>query len=131
MQGQCDWSVVLPLYFGGVAWTLVYDTLYAHQDKLDDVKVGVKSTALLFGEQHTVPILSGFALAAIAGFGLAGYQAQLSLPFYAGLSMTATHLLWQVQTADLSDPKNLQRRFGSNKWLGGILFGSIVAGKWF
>ena len=41
IQGACDWPVVLPLYFGGVFWTLVYDTIYAHQDKADDVKVGI------------------------------------------------------------------------------------------
>ena len=47
--GACDWSVCLPLYGAGVAWTLVYDTIYAHQDKRDDAAIGVKSTALLFG----------------------------------------------------------------------------------
>ena len=63
VHGACDWPVVLPLYAGGVCWTLVYDTIYAHQDKLDDVRAGVKSTALLFG-QDTRPWLSVFAAAA-------------------------------------------------------------------
>ena len=44
--GSADWSVVAPLYFGAALWTLFYDTIYAHQDMRDDVKAGVKSTAL-------------------------------------------------------------------------------------
>ncbi|RLN65076.1 hypothetical protein BBJ29_008293 [Phytophthora kernoviae] len=71
VHGSCEWPVVLPLYAGGVAWTLVYDTLYAHQDKKDDIKIGVRSTALLFGDK-TKPILNMFSAAAIAGFGTAG-----------------------------------------------------------
>ena len=46
VQGACDWQVVLPLYFGGVCWTLVYDTIYAHQDKADDIKVRRQGLAL-------------------------------------------------------------------------------------
>lgn len=42
--------MAVPLYLGGVAWTLHYDTIYAHQDKADDLLVGVKSTALTFGD---------------------------------------------------------------------------------
>ena len=57
VRGACDWTVVLPLYFGGVAWTLVYDTIYAHQDKKDDVLAGIKSTALTFGKHN---FLCGF-----------------------------------------------------------------------
>ncbi|KYO42726.1 4-hydroxybenzoate polyprenyltransferase, mitochondrial [Alligator mississippiensis] len=59
IKGSCDWSVCLPLYFSGVMWTLIYDTIYAHQDKRDDVVIGVKSTALRFKED-TKQWLSGF-----------------------------------------------------------------------
>jgi 4-hydroxybenzoate polyprenyltransferase len=47
-RGELDWSVVGPLYASGVAWTLVYDTIYAHQDVKDDARLGVHSTALHF-----------------------------------------------------------------------------------
>ena len=49
---SCDWSVVLPLYSAGVSWTMIYDTWYAHQDKEDDKKLGLKSTAIAWGKQH-------------------------------------------------------------------------------
>ena len=44
VHGSCDWAVVAPLYLGGICWTLVYDTIYAHQDKKDDVQVCVRTT---------------------------------------------------------------------------------------
>lgn len=128
VHGACDWSVVLPLYAGGVSWTLVYDTLYAHQDKKDDVQIGVKSTALLFGE-NTKPILNAFSAATIAGLAAAGASAGMHWPFYAGLLGGAGHLAWQVNTAKLDDPINLQKRFSSNKWFGALMFVSIVADK--
>jgi 4-hydroxybenzoate polyprenyltransferase len=60
VHGDVDWAVVAPLYAACVSWTMVYDTIYAHQDKMDDVRVGVKSTALLFG--HNTPlVLNGFS----------------------------------------------------------------------
>lgn len=128
VQGSCAWPVVLPLYAGGIAWTLVYDTLYAHQDKNDDRQIGVKSTALLFAD-NTKPILNAFAVATVAGIGTAGYAVDLAWPFYAGLAGSAAHLAWQINTAQLDNPINLQERFGSNKWLGALIFSSIVAGK--
>ncbi|KAK1947492.1 4-hydroxybenzoate polyprenyltransferase [Phytophthora citrophthora] len=128
VHGSCEWPVVLPLYAGGVAWTLVYDTLYAHQDKKDDIKIGVRSTALLFGD-NTKPVLNFFSAATIAGFGTAGYMAGLDWPFFLGLTGGAAHLAWQVNTAKLDDPINLQARFASNKWFGALMFASVVAGN--
>ena len=49
MHGSCAWPVVLPLYTAALSWTVVYDTLYAHQDKHDDARLGLRSTALTFG----------------------------------------------------------------------------------
>ena len=76
VRGGLDLSVVLPLYLSGVCWTLVYDTIYAHQDKTDDTKVGVKSTALRFGDD-TRWWLTGFSTAYVTGMSLAGYNAAL------------------------------------------------------
>lgn len=49
-MGSLDWRVVAPLYGAGICWTLVYDTIYAHQDAADDARVGIRSTALRFGD---------------------------------------------------------------------------------
>lgn len=61
MSGLIDWSVVLPVYFAGVCWTMIYDTIYAHMDKTDDVKINVKSTAIYFDE-HTKWALAFFSI---------------------------------------------------------------------
>jgi 4-hydroxybenzoate polyprenyltransferase len=76
VRGGLDLSVVVPLYLSGVCWTLVYDTIYAHQDKDDDTKVGVKSTALRFGND-TQTWLTGFSTACVTGLTLAGSNAGL------------------------------------------------------
>jgi 4-hydroxybenzoate polyprenyltransferase len=89
VAGAVDWTVVAPLYMGSIFWTLIYDTIYAHQDKRDDVKAGVKSTALLFGEQ-TKPILSAFSCATI---GLFGYSASQAVAPVSAASRTVGDLL--------------------------------------
>jgi 4-hydroxybenzoate polyprenyltransferase len=131
VRGEVDWSVVGPLYASGVSWTLVYDTLYAHQDKKDDAKLGLKSTALTFGE-NTKPILSALAAATWAGWMAAGYNCGFGIEtpyYYVGCSVAAAHLLWQVQSADLSNAENLAYRFRSNNLVGWIIFGSCALGN--
>lgn len=128
-HGSLDLQSVLPLYGGGVAWTLVYDTLYAHQDKDDDAKLGLRSTALHFGE-NTKPILLGFSTLATGSWMLAGYNLGYVEPYYyIGCGAAGAHLLWQVTTADLDNPKNLAERFKSNTSVGAIMFASCIAGN--
>lgn len=128
VHGSLDPHVVLPLYASGVTWTLLYDTVYAHQDKEDDVDAGVRSTALLFGDD-TKRYLTGFGGASAVGLCAAGAAAGLGWPFYAGVGAAATHLAWQVATVDLDDREDCAAKFKSNSVYGGIVFASIVAGK--
>eukprot|EP00884_Botryococcus_braunii_P016201 jgi/Botrbrau1/3264/Bobra.174_1s0035.1 len=128
VQGSCDWSVVLPLYIGGVFWTLVYDTIYAHQDKVDDRSVGIKSTALHFGDQ-TKLWLAGFAGAHMACLAASGSAADLGWPFLVGLGLGGLQLAWQIRTVDLDSPRDCMAKFVSNKWYGALLFAGIVGGR--
>lgn len=61
IRGSCEWPVVMPLYASALCWTLIYDTIYAHMDKADDTRAGVRSTALYFSH-NTKPILFGVML---------------------------------------------------------------------
>lgn len=124
-----SWEHVLPLYGAGVCWTLVYDTLYGHQDKADDKLLGIKSTALLFGD-NTKPILAGFGAASMGMIGAAGYAAGLSWPFYLGSAAAAGHLARQIGSADLDDPEGLFKIFRSNQEFGALIFASIVCGHY-
>ncbi|XP_056274877.1 4-hydroxybenzoate polyprenyltransferase, mitochondrial [Pseudoliparis swirei] len=128
VKGFCDWSVCLPLYFSGVMWTMIYDTIYAHQDKEDDVKVGVKSTALMFHEQ-TKPWLSGFMAAMMSGLVVTGVNAEQTLPYYAVLATVAVHLTHQIYTLDINKPEDCWKKFSSNRNLGLLLLLGIIAGN--
>ncbi|KAF8779213.1 hypothetical protein HU200_002890 [Digitaria exilis] len=127
VKGSLDYTTLLPMYFAGICWTLVYDTIYAHQDKKDDFKAGVKSTAITFGD-NTRYWLSGFGAACISSLALTGYNAHLAWPYYPFLAAADTPLAWQVSTVDLSDKSDCHNKFVSNKWFGALIFGGILCG---
>jgi len=127
VQGHCNWSICLPLYAAGVAWTLMYDTIYAHQDKYDDAIVGVKSTALKFGEA-TPYWLTGFSFTMVTGLSLAGFNADQTWPFYGAVGLTAAHLIHQILTLDINNTEDCAKKFRSNKIVGLILFLGCVLG---
>jgi len=128
-RGGLDWPA-LALYAAGIAWTLAYDTIYAHQDKADDVVVGVKSSALRLGAR-TRPWLVGFHAAMVALLALAGALVGLGWPFYPGLAVAAAHLGWQAATVNIDDPADCLAKFKANAWTGAIVFAAIVAGARF
>jgi 4-hydroxybenzoate polyprenyltransferase len=112
----------------------VYDTIYGHQDKDDDAKLGLHSTALTFGDDEVVQKRILYSLATVSGLSwlYLGHVADLAAPIYpVGALAAYGHLLWQINTANLNDPHNLAERFRSNQTVGAILFGSMVAGKFF
>jgi 4-hydroxybenzoate polyprenyltransferase len=127
VTGSLGWPA-LALYAGGIAWTLHYDTIYAHQDKEDDALVGVKSTALKFGRQ-TKPWLVAFCLLTLLLFGVAIGLAALAWPAWIGLALVAAHLAWQVTAVDLDDPRDCLAKFHANRWIGWLLLAGIVAGQ--
>jgi len=119
------------LYAGAALWTVVYDTIYAHQDKADDAALGLKSTALLFGE-HSRAILTGLAVASGALWSATGVLTGLAWPYYAAVAGSVAHQLWQVRTADFDGSReNLTRRFVSNKHIGWLMLAGLVAGRLF
>ncbi|OCB84568.1 amidase signature enzyme [Sanghuangporus baumii] len=91
VAGSVDWRIALPLYAGGICWTLVYDSIYAHQDKTDDRAVGIRSTALLFGDRSrsVLSALSASSLALIAYSGFLNAQGPL---FYTGVGLATAQL---------------------------------------
>jgi 4-hydroxybenzoate polyprenyltransferase len=118
----------LLLYVGGIAWTLGYDTIYAHQDKEDDVLIGVKSSALALGPR-TRPFLVGFYAVAVLLWAASGIAAEARWPFWLGLAATALQLLWQAARVDIDDPVDCLAKFRSNRWAGWILLAGIVAAR--
>ncbi len=113
------------LYAAAIAWTIGYDTIYAHQDKEDDALMGLKSTALKFGE-NTPSWLSLFYGITIGALAVAGWIAGAGALFFCGLVAAAAHLVWQVATLDINDSKNCLERFRSNHSFGAIVFLAIL-----
>jgi 4-hydroxybenzoate polyprenyltransferase len=115
----------LLLYAGSIAWVIGYDTIYAHQDREDDALIGIKSTALLFGER-TKPMLAFFYALAVALIGAAGYMAGAGVVFAIGLLAFAAHLAWQVARLDIGDPDRCLALFKSDRDAGLILFAGML-----
>jgi len=124
VTGSVAWPVIV-LYAGAVAWTIAYDTIYAHQDKEDDALLGLKSTALRFGDQ-TPAWLTTFFVITLGLFGSAIYSAGAGGWGYIGLALIAMHFAWQVRTLDTNDAENCLVRFKSNRTVGLILTFAIL-----
>ncbi len=118
----------IALYLATLAWTVGYDTIYAHQDKEDDALLGLKSTALRFGAR-TKAWLTGFYGAALILLALAGYLAAAGVPYALGLAVAGGHFAWQITTLRTDDPENCLVRFKSNRDLGAILFLALLADR--
>ena len=127
--GRLD-APALILYAGSIAWVIAYDTIYAHQDREDDALIGIKSTAILFGEK-TKPMLAVFFAVAVVLIGIAGFLADAGLLFALGLAAFAAHLVWQVRSLDISDPALCLRLFKSNRDAGLILFAGMILTRLF
>ena len=102
-----------------------YDTIYAHQDREDDALIGIKSTALLFGER-TKPMLALFYALAVVLIALAGWSAGAGVVFALGLVAFAAHLPGRSRL-DIDDPVSCLAVFKSNRDAGLILFGPSAA----
>lgn len=124
------WSSVLEslhpaafsLYTASIFWTLIYDTIYSHQDKIDDAKLGLKSTALFFGTD-TKPFLA--TCAALMTFFLLLPNALLhdmGAIYNCSVLLAMSHITWQVYSVDLNIPQDCNRKFVSNFWVGTAIY---------
>jgi len=122
-----DLSALL-LYGAGVFWTLGYDTVYAHQDREDDAKVGVKSTARLFGKKSRIWI-AAFYGAMTALLAAAGLAAGLKTVFLALLAVPAALLVWHVRHVDFDDPASCLRHFRFHREVGLAVCAALLSAR--
>uniref|UniRef100_A0A8D8V2A4 4-hydroxybenzoate polyprenyltransferase, mitochondrial n=1 Tax=Cacopsylla melanoneura TaxID=428564 RepID=A0A8D8V2A4_9HEMI len=128
VTGCVDWSLCLPLYLSGICWTIVYDTIYAHQDRKEDVALGLKSTAILFGDK-TKLYLSGFGGIMMSSLVTCGMLSAQTWPYFLSLSLVGTHLASQIYQLDIGNREDCGKTFVSNKYIGLILMSGIVLGN--
>jgi len=118
--GTLQWPA-FALYLAGIAWTLFYDTIYAHQDKDDDAMIGVKSTARLFADD-TASWLKWFLVASVSllGIGLIGALASDSNALRLAVALGGAwafgwHLAWQLRRLDIDNAEQCLTLFRSNR----------------
>jgi 4-hydroxybenzoate polyprenyltransferase len=126
VTGALAWPPVL-LYLGGVFWTVGYDTIYAHQDKEDDLRIGIKSSAIALGS-FTRPWLFSFYAVALSLWAGAGFAEGLGRLFWVGLAGSALQMAWQAARVAIDDPADCLAKFRSNRAVGWLMLGGIVAG---
>ena len=109
-----------------VLWAVIYDTMYAMVDREDDIKAGVKSTAILFGEGDRLIIgvlqfMMFFALYSL------GKQQDLHVPYYLGVSVAAMLAVYHQYLIRYREPKACFAAFLHNNWLGAAIFAGLLA----
>jgi 4-hydroxybenzoate polyprenyltransferase len=115
------------MWAGAIAWQIGYDTVYAYVDVQDDIRLGLKSTAILFGRQGKAWIALFYVLTAGA-WSLGGWLSGMSLPYAAGMLVIAAHLGWQTRRIDLTRPEVNYRLFLANILTGILLAGAAFVG---
>lgn len=117
----------LLLYVASAMWTAGYDTIYAHQDRTDDVLLGLKSTAIKFGENTPLFVWRMYQVA-ITAICIVGLALHMNIIFYAFMGIAAYHLYWQTETLDIHDAKSCGIKFKSNIEFGVIVLLGILLG---
>ncbi|NNF50787.1 MAG: 4-hydroxybenzoate octaprenyltransferase [Woeseiaceae bacterium] len=114
------------LVFGAaLIWAVIYDTFYAMVDREDDMKLGVKSTAILFGEADLF-VIAGLQALMVAALALVGYRAELGFWYYASVMVAAALMAWHLWLARDREPAGCFRAFLQNHYIGMIVFIGIV-----
>jgi 4-hydroxybenzoate polyprenyltransferase len=113
------------LFFNTVLWTMAYDTMYAMVDRDDDLRIGVKSTAVLFGNADRA-IVALLQLAVLAGMVVIGYTLHYSIYYYLGLAVATGFAVYQQILIRHRDRDKCFRAFLNNNWFGAAVFAGIV-----
>ncbi|KAJ6473149.1 UbiA prenyltransferase [Mycena sanguinolenta] len=125
LNGTVQWDVLVPIYLGACLWTITYETVYQHQDKADDMRIGVNSPALLCRE-HTIGICSATAL----GFlGLLLYGGSLNgqgIPFYVSVVTAGIMLVTALLRTDIDNPGDCKDFFLLTPLIGQIILCGFV-----
>ena len=113
------------LFVANVIWSTIYDTFYAMADREDDLLAGVKSTAILFGDDDKV-IIAIVQVTFLIAMLMVGSQLELSFVYYLGVLVTFGLFLYQQHLARDRQAAACLQAFLNNNWVGAALFASIV-----
>jgi 4-hydroxybenzoate polyprenyltransferase len=117
------------MYLAAILWALVYDTMYAMVDKDDDLKIGVKSTAILFGE-YDRQIMAGLQLVILGLLIIVGQMSSAGWPYYGGILIAAGLSAYQQKLIFHREKTLCFKAFLNNNWFGMAVFSGLVADYW-
>jgi 4-hydroxybenzoate polyprenyl transferase len=118
---------IVLLYISAICWTLIYDTIYAYQDIEDDMKIGIKSTAIKFGAKPQ-KILYALSITQILLLVSVGILLKFQLTYYFMIYMALFHLLCQIKTCDFKNPEDCLAKFKASPFTGCIILMGIILG---
>jgi len=113
------------LLVGNLCWVLAYDTEYAMVDRDDDLRIGIKTSAITFGRYDVAAVMASYA-AYLLVWGAVGWQIGLAWPFFAGLVGAAGIALWHLRLIRDRSREGCFRAFRLNHWLGFTVFAGVV-----
>jgi 4-hydroxybenzoate polyprenyltransferase len=113
------------LFIATVLWATAYDTMYAMADREDDLKIGVKSTAILFGplDKKIIGVIQAMLIMDLI---LIGQRAELSGFYYAAVATATALAIWQQYLIKDRDPALCFKAFLNNNWIGLVLFAGLL-----
>ena len=118
-------AVAWLLFIANIIWSTVYDTMYAMVDRRDDLKIGVKSTAILFGSMDRM-IVGILQVVLLLNLVLVGLRTQMSVVYYVGLGIAACFAVYEQYLVRRRDPKLCFEAFLNNNWFGAAVFAGIL-----
>ena len=113
------------LFLATLIWALIYDTMYAMVDRQDDIALGLKSTAILFGDADRL-IIGALQVSVISCLVMVGLQAELGLYYYAGVAFAALLAVYQQWLIRIRDRDGCFKAFLNNHWFGLVIFLGIL-----
>ena len=116
IENQLNFQIII-LYLSGIFWTLGYDTIYAHQDREDDLNIGIKSTAILFGNNTKQWIIIFYSLMVLCLI-LFGLLHDQNIYYFILLIFISAHLFSQIKRLDIENKDKCLSIFKSNQYLG-------------
>jgi 4-hydroxybenzoate polyprenyltransferase len=128
VQNQLPVSAWL-IFLAALIWTVAYDTFYAMVDRDDDLQVGIKSTAILFGDDD-LTIIALLQASFLLTLSLAANQLGMGYWFYTGVIVAAGLFVYQRILAKQRDRAGCFAAFLHNNWVGAVIFAGVVIDFW-
>lgn len=118
-------TVAWLIFIANIIWVTVYDTMYAMVDRPDDIRIGIKSTAILFGELDRL-VIGILQVLLLSDLLLVGYQTGMGAVYYLGIGFALLFVVYQQILIRRRNPQHCFQAFMNNNWFGAAVFAGIL-----